>query len=149
MQKHTGRDHLWKIYFKDSKFLLGLISIVYYLSFLLKGQQLSSLRKNTIGSSLVEGENTADQNQSKAQPQQIQISNHLKYTSFAFSQPNVKQTLQSQGNTRLFLAGGRKVMITFPRLASLHKPPASQRAPHHTDPFWHWEGKIKEGENSA
>lgn len=90
----------------------------------------------------------ADQNQSKAQPWQIQISNHLKNSSFAFSQPNVKQTLQSEGNIRLFLAGGRSVMIVFPSPAALHKPPVSQRAPHHTDPFWHWEEELQ-AENSA
>lgn len=91
----------------------------------------------------------AEQNQSKAQPWQIQISNHLKYKSFAFSQPNVKQTLQSEGNIRLFLPGGRKGMIMFPSLAALHKTQVSQRAPHHTDPPWHWEEEIKEIKNSA
>lgn len=97
----------------------------------------------------MEGENIAGQNESKAQPWQIQISDLLKYMSFAFSQPNVKQTLQSEGNIRLFLAGGRKVMIMFPSLDALCKPQVSQRAPHHTDPFWHWEEETKEIENSA
>lgn len=91
----------------------------------------------------------AEPNQSKAQPWQIQISDHLEYTSFAFSQANVKQTLQSEGNIRLFLAGGRKVMIMFPSPAALHKAQVSQGAPRHTDPFWQWEEEIKEIGNSA
>lgn len=91
----------------------------------------------------------AEQNQSKGQPWQIQISNHLEYKSYAFSQPNVKQTLQSEGNIRLFLAQGRKVMLVFPSLAALHKPQVSQGTPPHTDPLWPWKEKIKETENSA
>lgn len=69
-----------------------------------------------------EEENMADQKQNKAHNQRKSKYQTTSSTLFTFSQPNVKQTLQSEEVTD-FLAGGRKVIDNVPPcLVVFHKP---------------------------